>query len=72
MYKVAFAAVLSLMFVLEPASAASSKHHVKKSSAKKEVAQAIADDNRAQMVRRIEMVHGKRKVVWKRVRRSAP
>lgn len=73
MYKLAFAAVLSLLFVLEPASAASSKHHVKKASAKhKEVAQAIADNNREQMVRRIEMVHGKRKVVWKRVRRAAP
>ncbi|GAB3459446.1 hypothetical protein GCM10027321_17120 [Massilia terrae] len=72
MYKLAFAAVLSLMLVLEPASAASSKHHVKKATKHKEVAQAIADDNRQQMVRRIEMVHGKRKVVWRRVRRAAP
>ncbi len=73
MYKLAFAAVLSMLFMLEPASAASSKHHVKKAAAKhKDVAQAIADDNREQMVRRIEMVHGKRKVVWKRVRRAAP
>lgn len=72
MYKLAFAAVLSLLFTLEPASAASAKHHARKSVKHKDVAQAIADDNREQMVRRIEMVHGKRKVVWKRVRRAVP
>jgi D-alanyl-D-alanine endopeptidase (penicillin-binding protein 7) len=37
-----------------------------------ELAQAIADGNRQSMVRRIEMVHGKRKVVYQRVRRAAP
>lgn len=89
MYKLALAAVVSLLFALEPASAAGAgtsgktsasaskssrhHHHVRKASAKrKELAQDSADDNRDRMVRRIEMVRGKRKVVWQRVRRAAP
>jgi D-alanyl-D-alanine endopeptidase (penicillin-binding protein 7) len=82
MFKLALAAAVSLLFALEPASAsaagagerASGGHHVvKKVRAKrKDLAQAIADDNRERMVRRIEMVHGKRKVVYQRVRRAAP
>jgi D-alanyl-D-alanine endopeptidase (penicillin-binding protein 7) len=83
MYKLALAAIVSLFFMLEPASAAGagaggasakvSRHHQKKVSAKrKDLAQVIADDNRERMVRRIEMVHGKRKVVYQRVRRAAP
>jgi D-alanyl-D-alanine endopeptidase (penicillin-binding protein 7) len=45
----------------------------KKVKAKRtDLAKVIADDNRQRMVRRIEMVHGKRKVVYQRVRRAAP
>jgi D-alanyl-D-alanine endopeptidase (penicillin-binding protein 7) len=87
MYKLALAAIVSMLFALQPASAAgtgtpgkntasaskSSRHHVRKASVKrKELAQAIADDNHERMVRRIETVRGKRKVVWQRVRRAAP
>jgi serine-type D-Ala-D-Ala endopeptidase (penicillin-binding protein 7) len=87
MYKLALAAIVSMSFALQPASAAgagtsgksavsaskTSRHHVRKASFKhKELAQQIADDNRDRMVRRIEMVHGKRRVVWQRVRRAAP
>jgi D-alanyl-D-alanine endopeptidase (penicillin-binding protein 7) len=85
MYKLALAAIVSLLFTFEPAAAAGAgagtssasarpaRHHLKKVSAKrKDLAQAIADDNRERMVRRIEMVHGKRKVVYQRVRRAGP
>jgi D-alanyl-D-alanine endopeptidase (penicillin-binding protein 7) len=88
MFKLALAAVVSLFFLLEPAMAAGAgagagsvekasarpaRHHVKKASTKrKDLAQAIADDNRERMVRRIEMVHGKRKVVYQRIRRAGP
>jgi serine-type D-Ala-D-Ala endopeptidase (penicillin-binding protein 7) len=85
MFKLALAAVVSMFFMLEPAMAAgagagttekasahSSRHHVKHAVRRKELAQAIADDNRERMVRRIEMVHGKRKVVYQRIRRAAP
>jgi D-alanyl-D-alanine endopeptidase (penicillin-binding protein 7) len=82
MFKLALAAVLVLLFSFEPGTAmaagagerAGGGHHVvKKSRAKrKDLAQAIADDNRERMVRRIEIVHGKRKVVYQRVRRAAP
>jgi D-alanyl-D-alanine endopeptidase (penicillin-binding protein 7) len=85
MYKLALAAVISLLFAFEPAAAASagagtgsrataSKATVKKVRAKrnKNLAHVIADDNRQRMVRRIEMVKGKRRVVYQRVRRAAP
>ncbi len=39
---------------------------------RKELAHAIADDNRQRMVRRVEMVRGKRKVTYQLVRRAAP
>jgi serine-type D-Ala-D-Ala endopeptidase (penicillin-binding protein 7) len=72
MYKLVFAAALSLLFALEPSyAAAGTRHHARKAK-HKELAQAIADDNRERMVRRIEMVHGKRKVIYQRVRRAAP
>lgn len=79
MFKLAIAAAISLIFALEPASAAGmgaakGKAQVTKKSRvkKKDLAQVIADDNRQRMVRRIEMVRGKRKVVYQRVRRAAP
>jgi D-alanyl-D-alanine endopeptidase (penicillin-binding protein 7) len=68
-----------MMFLLEPAQAATGGKHrrhtatVKKVNATRtDLANVIADDNRQRMVRRIEMVHGKRKVIYQRVRRAAP
>jgi D-alanyl-D-alanine endopeptidase (penicillin-binding protein 7) len=73
MYKLVFSAVLTLLFALEPssASAAGKRHHAKKVR-HTETAQSIAADNRERMVRRVEMVHGKRKVTYQRLRRAAP
>jgi D-alanyl-D-alanine endopeptidase (penicillin-binding protein 7) len=75
MFKLALAAAISLLLALEPVSASAKpgRHQAKKVQVKrKDLAQAIADDNRERMVRRIEIVHGKRKVVYQRVRRAAP
>jgi D-alanyl-D-alanine endopeptidase (penicillin-binding protein 7) len=79
MLKLALAAAMSMLFLLEPAHAAAGSRHkahtaaVKKTKAKRtDLAKVIADDNRERMVRRIEMVHGKRKVIYQRVRRVAP
>jgi D-alanyl-D-alanine endopeptidase (penicillin-binding protein 7) len=79
MLKLALATAMSVMFLLQPAEAATGSKHkgrsasVKKVKAKRnDLAKVIADDNRERMVRRIEMVHGKRKVVYQRVRRAAP
>jgi D-alanyl-D-alanine endopeptidase (penicillin-binding protein 7) len=77
MFKLALAACLSVLFSLQPVTAsaadAGTRHHVKKVRVKhKEVAQQFADDNRQRMVRRVEMVHGRRKVVYQRIRRVAP
>jgi len=77
MLKLALAAAISMMFALEPAAAATRhKGHAatsKRVKAKRtDLARVIADDNRQRMVRRIEMVHGKRRVVYQRVRRAAP
>ena len=77
MLKLALAAAISMMFVLEPAAAATKhKGHAaasKRVKAKRtNLAKVIADDNRQRMVRRIEMVHGKRHVVYQRVRHAAP
>ena len=77
MLKLALAAAISMMFVLEPAAAATKhKGHAaatKRVKAKRtNLAKVIADDNRERMVRRIEMVHGKRRVVYRRIRHVAP
>jgi D-alanyl-D-alanine endopeptidase (penicillin-binding protein 7) len=79
MLKLALAAAISMMFVLEPAAAATRhKGHtaatkrVKVKARRTDLAKVIADDNRERMVRRIEMVHGRRHVVYQRVRRAAP
>ena len=79
MLKLALAAAMTMMFLLEPAQAATGGKHkgrtaaVKRINAKRtDLAKVIADDNRQRMVRRIEMVHGKRKVIYQRVRRAAP
>jgi D-alanyl-D-alanine endopeptidase (penicillin-binding protein 7) len=79
MLKLALAAAMTMMFLFEPSQAmAGTRHKAHTASVKKvkakgtDLAQAIADDNRQRMVRRIEMVRGKRKVVYQRVRRAAP
>lgn len=95
MFKLALAAVVSLLFALQPVHAAgagagaasearASKNKVVKKKQRKaaprkaargkrkDLAQAIADDNRQRMVRRVEMVRGKRKVTYQLVRRAAP
>jgi D-alanyl-D-alanine endopeptidase (penicillin-binding protein 7) len=79
MLKLALAAAMSMLFLLQPAEAMAGTKHKGRSAAVKKVkakrsdlARVIADDNRERMVRRIEMVHGKRKVIYQRVRRTAP
>ena len=81
MLKLALAAAISMMLLLEPSQAvAGTKHKGRTPSAKRvkhppkrtDLARSIAAENREQMVRRIEMVHGKRRVVYQRVRRAAP
>jgi D-alanyl-D-alanine endopeptidase (penicillin-binding protein 7) len=77
MLKLALAAAISMMLVLEPAAAATRhKGHAtatKRVKAKRsDLAKVVADDNRGRMVRRIEIVHGKRRVVYQRVRHAAP
>ncbi|HZV65191.1 MAG TPA: serine hydrolase [Telluria sp.] len=79
MFKLALAALVSLLFALAPAAAAEvaagtpaavpNKQVIKKVRAKRgELAKVIAADNRARMVRRIAMVHGKRSVTYLPVR----
>ncbi|CAN7239476.1 serine hydrolase [Massilia sp. LjRoot122] len=99
MFKLALAAIVSLLFAFQPVhgagagagagvgagaeskSKAAKKKVVKKKRAtvrktvrgkRKDLAQVIADDNRQRMVRRVEMVRGKRKVTYQLVRRAAP
>ncbi|MCD2515545.1 serine hydrolase [Massilia sp. G4R7] len=101
MFKLALAAIVSLLFAFQSVHAAgagagagagttqAAKKKQKKSSGarkpvrkkavkkaarpqRKDLAQAIADDNRQRMVRRVEMVRGKRKVTYQVVRRAAP
>ncbi|MGH8856407.1 MAG: D-alanyl-D-alanine carboxypeptidase family protein, partial [Telluria sp.] len=98
MFKLALAAVVSLLFALHPVHAAgagagagpgakASKSHVVKKKPKvraakgkvarkavrgkrKDLAQAVASDNRQRMVRRVEFVRGKRKVTYQLARRA--
>ena len=100
MFKVALAAIFSLLFAFQPVQAAGagagagaeksqvakkkqkrvavSKNAVRKKATRskgargkrQELAHAIASDNRARMVRRVEMVRGKRKVTYQMVRRA--
>jgi D-alanyl-D-alanine endopeptidase (penicillin-binding protein 7) len=85
MFKFAFIAAVSMMLMLEPAYAAKSKGRataVKRVKAKPvkqiklvkrgDLAKVIAAENRERMVRRVAMVHGKRKVIYQRVRTAAP
>jgi D-alanyl-D-alanine endopeptidase (penicillin-binding protein 7) len=77
MLKLALAAAISMMFVLEPAAAATRHkghgHTAKHVKAKRAVvAKANVDDNRERLVRRVAIVHGKRRVVYQRIRHVAP
>lgn len=102
MFKLALAAIVSLLFAFQPVhsagagagagAGAAAEAKVKKAKAgkkkvvkkkrkvvrkstrakRKDLAHAIADDNRQRMVRRVEMVRGKRKVTYHAVRRAAP
>ena len=94
MYKLALAAVVSLLFSLGPSpvlaagagagSGASANKEAAKPAKKKrpaakrkrakrtEMAKVIAEDNRKRMVRRVQMVRGKRKVSYHPARRAAP
>jgi D-alanyl-D-alanine endopeptidase (penicillin-binding protein 7) len=65
--------------MLQPAEAAAGgKHKAHTASAKRvkvkrtDLAKAIADANRSSLIRRVEVVHGKRRVVYQRIRRAAP
>jgi D-alanyl-D-alanine endopeptidase (penicillin-binding protein 7) len=77
MLKLALAAAISMMFVLEPAAAAT-KHKGHATSTKRVkakrtvVAKTGAGDNRDRLVRRVAIVHGKRRVVYQRIRHVAP
>ena len=83
MFKLAIGALVSLLVMLAPASAATAamadtgdrvsaapKKQLSKPPRvkRKDLAKVIADDNRARMVRRIAMVHGKRQVSYARLR----
>ena len=94
MYKLALAAVVSLLFSLGPSpvlaagagagSGASANEEAARPAKKKrpaprrarakgkELAKVIAEDNRKRMVRRVQMVRGKRKVSYHPARRAAP
>jgi D-alanyl-D-alanine endopeptidase (penicillin-binding protein 7) len=80
MYKLALGALVSLLFILTPASAAKAeghahtasakKHVIKKSHAasRKEVANVAAAADRVRMVRHVAVVHGRRTVSYRPVR----
>jgi D-alanyl-D-alanine endopeptidase (penicillin-binding protein 7) len=80
MYKLALGALVSLLFILTPASAAkvegtahavaAKKHGVKKSRVfkRKAVADVAAVDGRARLVRQVSVVRGKRTVTYRAVR----
>jgi D-alanyl-D-alanine endopeptidase (penicillin-binding protein 7) len=76
MLKLALAAAMSIVLTLEPMAAqARSRHHhtVKRVKAgPTDLAKTIAEDNHERMVRRIEMVHGRRHVVYRSMRRAGP
>ncbi|MFL6656486.1 MAG: serine hydrolase [Massilia sp.] len=72
MYKFVISAVVSLLFVMAPASAAHHGHHAKAKASKAHAGKArgkhgAATGAHAQTVRRVILVHGKRKVVYQRV-----
>jgi len=81
MLKLALVAAISLVLVAEPGVAEAksrpkSRVHLvlsKHTRAKRgQTAREIAAENHEAMVRRVEMVHGKRRVVYRRLRQAAP
>jgi D-alanyl-D-alanine endopeptidase (penicillin-binding protein 7) len=71
MFKFALGALFSVLFALAPASAAVKKHGVKK--AKIVLRHPGADaQSRVHLVKRMVVVHGKRKMVYQRAIRVAP
>lgn len=80
MYKLALGALVSLLFILTPASAAraegaahavtAKKHGVKKArlTKRRAVAEVAAADGRARLVRHVSVVRGKRTVTYRAVR----
>jgi len=82
MLKLALATALSMLFVIEPAAAATKAHghkaHAHVAGAKHgkvrrtNLAKQIADENHDAMVRRVAMVHGRRHIILTRVRRAGP
>jgi D-alanyl-D-alanine endopeptidase (penicillin-binding protein 7) len=83
MLKFALAAAVSLLFLLDPTPASAARagdgadgaraprHAVKKARARTGAAQ-VASGHRQRLIRRVEFVHGGRKVVYQRVRHAAP
>ncbi|WP_323140410.1 D-alanyl-D-alanine endopeptidase [Massilia phyllosphaerae] len=77
MFKFALAAAISMMLMFEPAVAEAKSKSKSRATAVKRVKAKRAEParliaNRGHMVRRVAMVHGKRKVVYQNVRRAAP
>jgi D-alanyl-D-alanine endopeptidase (penicillin-binding protein 7) len=81
MLKLALAAAMSMLLVLEPSAAqakAKHQHHVVKRTKAKVAKVAVlakvgaAAGKRQQLVRRVDIVHGRRHVVYQQVRRAAP
>ncbi len=78
MYKLALGALVSLLFILTPATAAKAegrahavsakKHIVKKSGVRRKVIGTVVVTERARMVRQVSVVRGKRSVVYRPVR----
>ncbi len=81
MFKLALAAIVTLLCALEPGTAAAAGAHHRTHHAVGKVSHtgharhkelAAADDSREHMVRRVQMVHGRRKVTYQRFRHVAP
>jgi D-alanyl-D-alanine endopeptidase (penicillin-binding protein 7) len=78
MYKLALGALVSLLFILTPATAAKAegrtqavsakKHTVKKPGARRKVIGNVAFTDRTRVVRQVSVVRGKRSVVYRPVR----
>jgi D-alanyl-D-alanine endopeptidase (penicillin-binding protein 7) len=81
MYKLALGALVSLLFILTPATAAkagggahtvSARKHLVKKTAFKRKTLAIAGGDRARVVRQVAVVRGKRVVSYRNVRSAHP
>ncbi|MDB5918988.1 MAG: D-alanyl-D-alanine endopeptidase [Massilia sp.] len=82
MYKLALGALVSLLFILTPASAAKAeggghtasakKHVVKKAAVRRRAQVGVASADRARVVRHVGVVRGKRVVTYRNVRSAHP